>query len=276
MAEKQINVTISLNSLREELQRSLQKAIYLVSAGLQTKDQIDPVLLRLPNNSITMTFHGGLRWDAEEVQKQYSEWVLSNGFRDVIEGVSAFLESAHEVSSYWEIVGKQKDGEKITGSDWQKIVVSGKKRFHRLGLPDKFVHLSTEHDIEVEPKFSEQVLSINISRNCLVHRGGVVTEKDINNNNALEVKWTKLMMVLQSEDGEKELELGKMIGKNSDLCMRNQEELKAFSIGEQIVFTTGEFANISWSLFLFGNDLVQKISTVGLKNGFVNEPKESV
>ncbi len=275
MATQKINVTVNLDALRGELQRSLQKAIYLVSAGLQTNDKIDPELLRLPTNSVTMTFDGGLTWDSEEAQKQYSEWILSNGFRDVIEGVNAFIESAHRVLSFWKIAEKQKDGAEITGSDWNDIVISGGKRFHRLGLPDKFDHLSKEHGIEVEPSYREQVLSIDIARNCLVHRGGVISEKDITSDNQLDVKWIKLMMVLQSEDGEKELVLGEMVEKDSVLGMRNQEVVKTFTLGQQITFTADEFANISWGLFLFGNDLVQKINDLGLGKGFISEQKES-
>lgn len=276
MAKQVLNITINLANLRGELHRSLQKAIYLVCAGLQSsKEQINPESLRLPTKSITLIVDGGLRWDAEEVQKQYIEWVLSNGFRDVIEAVSAFLESAHQVLSFWGILGKQKDGAEISASDYNDIIISGNRKFHRFGLPEKFTHLKTEHDIDVEPKFSIQILSVNTARNCLVHRGGIVKDRDINNNNALEVNWTKVMVVVKNENGEKELVLGEMIEKGNVLAMRSQEDLKVFHLGERVVFTAEEFANISWSLLLFGNHLVQKINDFGLKNGFVKESKES-
>ncbi len=99
MTNRAINVSISLNGLRGELQRSLQKATYLVAAGLQTTDHVTSDLLRMPVSTISMTFDPGLKWSTKQAQEQYSEWILSNGFRDIIESVSTFLESAHTVAS---------------------------------------------------------------------------------------------------------------------------------------------------------------------------------
>lgn len=59
MPDLAINININLNALRGELQRSLQRTIYLVSAGLQSKEKIDIDHLQLPTNSITMIFDGG-------------------------------------------------------------------------------------------------------------------------------------------------------------------------------------------------------------------------
>lgn len=273
MSKHKINITINLDALRGELQRSLQKEIYLVSAGLQNIELIDPALLHLPTNGVTMIIDGSLSWGAEEVQKQYREWTLSNGFRDIVEGVSTFLESAHKVLSYWKIVGKQKSGSEIKGSDYNDIILSGRKKFHRLGLPDKIKHLETEHYIK--PKFGEEVLSVNTARNCLVHRGGIVGNKDINNKNTLEVKWMRLAMILQNEDGENELILGQRVEKDGVIAIRNQEELRAFSVGEHVKFSVEEFYSAVWTLFLFGNDLVQEIRDFGLKNGFLSESKDN-
>jgi len=131
-------------------------------------------------------------------------------------------------------------------------------------------HLEIYHGIEIDPRCCEKILSINVARNCLVHRGGTVTEKDTNTSNVLEVKWTKLLMFLMNEDGEKELVLGQIVEKDSVLGIRNQEQTKVFALGEQLKFSTEEFANIAWGLFLFGNDLVKKISRAGKEKGFVN------
>jgi hypothetical protein len=272
MADYMINISINLNGLRGELQRSLQRTVYLVSAGLQTKDRIDPDHLRLPTNSITMIFDGGLKWDAQTAEGQYSEWILSNGFRDLIEYFNTFFESAHRVLASWELATRQKDGIKITGSDWNRIIISGGKSFHRLGLPDKFSHVEGNHHIPIDAKLREQILSINAARNCLVHRNGVVTEQDLNATSALEVKWTSLVVIVKSEDGEKDLVLGEVVEKDSVIAIRNKESVKTFSLGKRVLFTAREFANIAWGLFLFGNDLVQKISDFGVRNGFLKAP----
>ncbi|OGP51309.1 MAG: hypothetical protein A2Y79_03800 [Deltaproteobacteria bacterium RBG_13_43_22] len=275
MADHEISININLDALRGELQRSLQRTIYLVSAGLQSKDKLNIDCLQLPTNNVTMIFDGGLKWDAQTATEQYEKWILSNGFRDIIEHFNSFFESAHKVLAFWELAVKQKDGVKITGSLWNQIIVSGAKSFHRLGLPDKFTHVQDKHGIQIDTKLREQILSSNAARNCLVHRNGVVTELDISASTGFEVRWTNLDLIVQNEDGEKELVLGQIVEKDSVIAMRSREALKTFGIGEQVTFSALEFANIAWTLFLFANDLVQKMSGFGLTSGLIKAPESS-
>lgn len=275
MPANAITININLNALRGELQRPLQRTIYLVSAGLQSKDKIDIDHLQLPTNSITMIFDGSMKWDAQNATEQYSKWILSNGFRDIIEYFNTFFESAHKVLTFWELAAKQKNGIVITGADWNQIIISGGKSFHRLGLPDKFTHVQDRHSFNIDTKFREQILSTNAARNCLVHRNGVVAEQDINAASGLEVRWTNLDLIVQNEDGEKDLVLGEIVEKDSIIAIRNREALKTFGMGERVLFSAQEFANIAWTLFLFGNDLVQKMSEYGLKSGLIKEPESN-
>jgi hypothetical protein len=275
MAEQSITFNINLDALRGELQRSLQEVIYLVSAGLQTKDQITPEILQLPTNSIKMKFDSGLNWSSEKAQEQYSEWVLSNGFRDTIENLGAFLESAHGVLSFWELVGRQEDGTDITGADWNEVIVDGKRRFNRLGLPDKLEHIKNQHAILFDETLGSHVLSINMARNCLVHRDGIVSDRDITTDNALEVQWRRMVFLVKNEDGEKELFMGEVIEAGSEIGFRQEDKTKSFVLGSKIEFTVQEFSDICWCLFLFGDELVHKISDYGVEKEFITERTNS-
>ena len=126
MATQSINVNINLNGLRGELQRSLQKVICLVATSLDAKSDIEPNEITLPTN-IKSSF-SGLAINKQEFHTQYTEWVLSNGFRDAIESVGSFLESAHRVLSIWELIEKQNSGIAITGDDWNNIFQDEQER----------------------------------------------------------------------------------------------------------------------------------------------------
>lgn len=276
MTDYKMEVNINLNALRGELQRSLQRTIYLVSTGLQSKDNLDIARLQLPTNSVTMVFDGRLKWDVQTATEQYEKWTLCNGFRDIIEHFNSFFESAHRVLSFWELAIKQKEGDIITGSLWNRTIVSGERSFHRLGLPDKFTHvIGDKHNIQIDAKLQQQILSSNAARNCLVHRNGVVTDQDIGASTALEVRWTNLDLILQNEDGEKDLVLGQIVEKDSVIAIRSRETLKTFVVGDNITFSAPEFANIAWTLFSFANDLVQKMSDFGVAHGLVKSPEGS-
>lgn len=274
MENETLNVTINLDALRNELRVSLQRTISLVSAGLQSIEGIDADNLRLPTNSMTMMYTSSLKFTPEEIKKEYCSWVLANGFRDSIECVGSFLESAHQVLSLWKLFGKQNEITQIKGADWNSIFVDGAKKFHRLGFPDKLEHIKCEHDIGMNARFVDQLLSINGARNCLVHRRGIVSDRDTTSDDKLEVKWTKLQLILQNEDGEKELVFGEIVDKESTVGIRSTDEKKTFNLGTAINFTAKEFSDVTWTFFLFGEDLVSTINAYGIKNGMVTDAAE--
>lgn len=275
MEQHSLNITVNLDALLGGLQRSLQRTINLVAVALKVELLPDDADVRLPLDTFATTFDERLKWTAAEAMENHRNWILSNGFRDVIEGVSSFVESAHRVLSFWKLAEKQKSGIRLRGEDWNREIVMGDKSFHRLGLPDKFTHIEQEHGVPPDATLLRQVLSVNSSRNCLVHRSGVVTDRDITAGNALKVEWRKLVTFLKDEDGEYDLVLGQIIKKDSWLCIKNVDHHKSFQLGERVTFTIQEFADVTWGLFVFGSDLVQKINTVGLREGFVKEADQS-
>lgn len=268
---KTINININLDALRSKLQRSLQRVIYLVGAGLQTKDNIKSDQLYIPSGGIQMVYANSLVWDDNTAKTEYVQWILSNGFRDAIESLSMFLESAHRVMSFWEFYEKQKNGIQLTGADWNEVKTTTPHKFHKLGFPYKLSHIQKEHSILFDETLGSHVKSINKARNCFVHRGGIVTERDLTTKTALEIFYRRMVMLLQNEDGTKELIIGQIVEKDSVIAIRNQDENLSFNLGAKIELNPKEFSDIVWCLFLFGNSLVQKISDFGLKRGFVTE-----
>ncbi|MGZ4159424.1 MAG: hypothetical protein ACXVNF_01310 [Neobacillus sp.] len=273
MSTQTIDININLNGLLGELQRSLQKVICLVATGLCAEIDTEPDELTLPT-TLKLSF-SKLGLNKDQFNSNYNEWVLSNGFRDAIENVSTFLESAHRVLSIWELVDKQNTGVPVFVDEWNKIFMDGGNKFHRLGLPDKLDHISIEHAIPINDSHKEQVLSINIARNCYVHRGGIVSDRDVNEHGTLTVKWSRCRAILKNEDGEQELILGQILRKESVLCIRFEENEKSFSVGEQLSFSVEEMSEIFWCFFIFGNELVKSISQFGESNGFLQATMEN-
>jgi len=270
MAHHEFNVKIDLGGLIGELQASVQRVINLVASGLTTKQHITSDLFRLPDTSMGITVHDKLNWDTEMTQKAYSQWLLLNGFRDVIEGMSFFLESAHRVLSFWELFGHQQSKITVTGADWNRIITGGDKKFNKLHFPPKLDHIANEHGIAIDAGLKGQILTINATRNCMVHRNGIVSEADCNVPDGLEIRWTKLVLILMDENGGKEVVPPFKADKGGTIGLRNREERKIFSLGAQIQFTVQEFADICWCLLLFGNSLKDSIQKKGVELGLIN------
>jgi hypothetical protein len=269
-----LTIRINVDGLRGQLARALQRTILLTAAGLQGLDRLNPDFLELPV-SFTMTLDPHMKWTKEELQKNYSEWILSNGFRDAIESIGALLEEAHRVLSVWDLASTHDGPMRLSGEQWNERVVSAGEKFHALGIPHKLDHLRTTHDLTLDDRLSQHVLSINRARNCLVHRNGIITRRDVAEAGDLVVSWRKLSYLVQDEDGEKPLQIGQQIEKDAVVCIRHDEESKSFTLGQAINFTAPEFSEICWSLFLFGEDLVKKMNALGVRRGIVKDAASS-
>ena len=145
---------------------------------------------------------------------------------------------------------------------------SDPKKFHRLGFPDKLNHLRDLHGITVESQMMRHILSANTARNCLVHRNGLVTEKDSENGRLL-VSWRKLKFVLVDEDGERDLLIGVVNEKEAKIVLKIIDEEKIFNIGDSISFSPQEFQYIAWSMFVFSNGIMESLIKWEQTNGFI-------
>jgi len=228
---KTIYININLDSLLGELQQSLQRVICLAGAGLQNIDVIDSKKLYVPTNRIQFIISKSINWDDQTAKDEYLQWVLTNSFRDSIESLSMFLESVHEVLSYWALNEKQNKGMQLTGEDWNSIVNKDPQKFHRLGFPDKIEHIKNEHSFIFDECLSNHIISINKARNCFVHRGGIVSHKDLTNERTLTISYRRMAMFLQKEDGLTDLVIGMVAEKDSVIVVRNQDEEISFELG---------------------------------------------
>lgn len=268
MSQNHVKVQISLDALGSELKLSLQKVICLVGHSLNAQVHSSPSELALPT-TIKSSF-SNIDWDKDTFQHLYTGWVLSNGLRDAIESTNQFLDSAHRILSIWEFIEKKQPSKtkSILGKDWHEFVTYPGKKFHRFGLPDKVDHISIDHRVELPPSVIEKVLSINAARNCYVHRSGIVSERDINSDDKLIVKWSCFDFYVETIHGKQELATGQTIEKDSVVCAEIVEREKTFPIGQQLVFSVEEISEILWCLCFFGDEIVKIMDTIGRDRGY--------
>jgi hypothetical protein len=263
-----IPVQINLDAPKGELQLAIQRIIYLVSGALNSTYQIEDSQLKLPETDMEVTFASSLEWSPSEVSTQLKNWILQNGFRDGIESLNTFLESIHDICSVWSMIQKQDQGQVLTGKDLKILMESDPKKFHRLGFLDKLAHLRDSHGITVDSRMMRHILSANTARNCLVHRNGLVTEKDSESGRLL-VSWRRLKLVSVDEDGERDLLIGVVSEKEEKIVLKIIDEEKIFNIGDSISFSPQEFQYIAWSMFQFSSGIMESLIKWGRINGLI-------
>jgi hypothetical protein len=272
------HITINLDALLNELGSALQLNMTLYSVAMHAQLDHLQALPRFQVDNVGFQFAQALEWTPEQALAKHRQWALKNAMRDAVEGAVNFIESAHLVLSIWKITGAAAgDGREVVVpvEDWRQAIEVAPSRFNRCTLPDKFKMLAEDHGVAVDPVLEAQLRSINQLRNCLVHRGGVVGTKDLDNGTEVfEVRWRTMEFLIDEGDGPAPVEFGKTLEKGGNLCIRISDKSRTFQLGEAIELSEIEFAGMMFGLFAFGTDLVQKVSAVGVALGVVS-PKPS-
>lgn len=276
MSNTHISIDINLAALQGQLQRVLRHAMNLVAVGLRAEKELSKFPLDLPDTNMHLRFDTRQQWTSEQVGQEWRRWILTNGFRDTSEAVGGFLEGVQSVLGYWELIQVQDKGTTLTGAVWNDMTVGRTRRFHRLGLPDKIKFLETQYGFALDASWAKQILSINKTRNCLVHRNGIVTELDVTANGKLILEWAALVLVVKDNSGEREIVPPAVVEAGGTLSVRNRPYAKEFAVGEEILLTTAEFSGICWTLFTFGNFCAQLLEQFGKSRGITFKNASSV
>jgi hypothetical protein len=148
---------------------------------------------------------------------------------------------------------------RTTAADYNRIVGREAKKFHRLGMPAKLNRL--REDFSVTSEFEAHLLSINTARNCLVHRLGMVTDRDVDTNGELAILWRSFALVAQSPDGAQEISLDEpvVIEAGWTVIVRMTDKQKLFQKGERIELSYREITHIFSSLMSFAASLGKSI-----------------
>ena len=208
----------------------------------------------------------------EPLKAAFETWVLTCGRRDAVEVLNVFLERARIAAasySLWEefrIPGTR--DARVPSGEWNTKIVGGVDKFHRLGLPDKLERL-TKYSPTLAPGLGDEVRAINQARNCLVHRGGTVTERDSNSPDGLVVKWEKVSLEIDGPSGRQPLRPPQYVAEGGNLVMNYHRTSKLFRLGESITFSAQEFAELCMTFVRFGNELCHQLSDYGTLTGFI-------
>lgn len=269
MTKYDLSIHVDLRALLGGLQRSLQRTIDLVSLGLIAVDSAPAGALSLPQAFFQFTPAPNQKRTVETAKEEYKSWALCSGLRDCVEAISAFLEEVRTVCAVYSL----KTMEEVRRADWNARMVNEPRKFHRFGLPNKLGHLAETYSLDTD--LSEELLSINRARNCLVHRGGVVSERDTNDGDSLVIKWRRLEIIVRGDAGERVAEPHALFEAGEEMFPREGTASRTFHKGDSITFTPQEFSELGYTFFVFGQRLVKKIEDYGRECGVpIRESKD--
>lgn len=258
-----MEVRVNLAGLTSMAAQQLQRLVDTVAFGMLSAEAASPESVRLPSVAMEMILAKSAKLEPEAAQAQFQTWALRNGIRESVEVVHQVLEEARTVCEMWQIASER--GGIILAEEWNQRIVRAGSKMHRRGLPDKQEHLRHEYDASINPDATADVLSINQCRNCLVHRNGIVHERDKNSHDGLRVTWQRMYLAVQGESGERQeitavptiVKAGRNI-----VCVRETGH-RSFSVGQLLTFTPLEFSEFCWTINVYAIQLSKCLEEYG-------------
>lgn len=234
------------------LLKILEECTNVILFGLQTVETVKeiPPDLEIEDGFFRMQV-GKVETDIELNKQVYKTWLIKKGFEDLIKGISLTLMEAY---LYVSLISRAADFK--TGQDFNKAFSEIRKQALKMNLP--YLIEKIKPHLNKDLTYERQIRSINKARTCLVHRNGLVTEKDTNDidNQLLKLEWVRFKLFYEKDGGEIEIQGKSVIEGGTTIKMKQESNFIDFKIGDRINLNYKQFNEFIVTCNYFGADLV--------------------
>lgn len=194
-----------------------------------------------------------------EFKNEFGKWVVTNGFRELIEAFAIFLDRLHEATLLVNQIGRPFDPKT------SKII----RKFDHEGIDKK---LSILESLGVRCGFSEHAATLWHARNCLTHRRGIVAHEDLNADGHLSIKWKAIEMFAQGDSGMETILVETpgepfVTTEPSKLCLRYPDRKLSFALKEVVCLQPKQLAEICTFVFFTTHELFAGACAVATAKG---------
>jgi hypothetical protein len=220
---------------------------------------------------------------AEPIESARS-WLVSCALRDVLAAFQLALEESFLQAQFINLARGAEDG-RIENARPEVVnpILSksneAAKSFHWAGLAAKLERLWAAVGVPPPSDLVSTIAALTSlakARNCLEHRQGIVGKPDVDNSDALVVRWVAMRMTLVREDGtHEEARLGEDAGYVESAILHQRRAVeRSFSLGHPLALTVEDINDICYALTLYAADVQQALAGVAALVGIgANEPE---
>lgn len=198
----------------------------------------------------------------DEVRSEAHAWVIGCALRDFVEEVAGLLEETRRVCTASTLVGSTIVSEEFLGT-----VDAQKGEFDRLTFPAKVERIQKLFGDVLDGRI-RHVRTLVRARNCLVHRLGVVDERDCNEGEVLVIRWKDMELGARTPDGrEVPLMPGTVLKEGGQPFVRYVERSRQFACGERVVLTSTDLCGIWRTLEGFAYGTTKRVVDFAREKG---------
>ena len=258
-----LNIILNPGAVAIPAQRVLTIASQVVGTCLRALPADDHSPVQGQGAVMTYSFDG-IDMNQTERRETFVNWVLVKGFQDLIRGVRETLE---EAAFYLWLTTL--DSTKMSLKTFHKSEASARKRIQWLQFP--ILLREVNQGLSKNLPFLSEFQSLQSVRNCLEHRGGRVSQNDIEpTTGVLRLIFPRLRMYYLRDGKKIELAIGDTVDPGEshpahqpdvtvyiDRATRTSE----YARDAQVVITPADFYDIAMACYLFTVDLIERLPT---------------
>ncbi len=262
---KYLNVSISTAALQGRYLAEIQNLLDIITFVYRATETLTEERYQSPLGFMSVHPAHNRRLSFAEAHDHSKQWLLGSFLTDSVNATGSFLDECRKVCALYRLGGKGR----FVGQEFKDIFAGDRKRFHRLGFPDKFGHLRS--DFGVETPYERHFLSLNQARNCLVHRNGIVAPEDTNQEGRLVVTWRTVEFLAKppGEGDEIVIEGQTRLDAGWSVSLRSTDRERSFDVGKRIELTVPELYQSILTLHALASSLVKSIEAYGVSQGVV-------
>ena len=200
-----------------------------------------------------------LDWDS--LKQQTMNWLLKNAFEDFITGLNESLIEAYRFLHF----------RNASHSTRQRPFLDKQaldERLRKIASEPMSLHVpklieTIAQEINSPIQLTQEVLSINKVRNCLVHRNGVVSLLDVNDREKNVLRLSYLEHITHVKiDGEPHrltMELKLKSPTIHGMMLEARPATRSYAVNEQVVFDTNLFNSVAFTCMGFTEQLLHQL-----------------
>ena len=262
VAFKNLNLSTEAKNAHAKVVAELERSALFALLG-ERLGKLPPDLDLPPANTI-MDFGGPRPVEGKpptdsawsEMKEEFPEYCARYAILGMITAFEIYLQRllfiarlCHEASQ---------DNKMITGDTFHKIRKQCLKEVRNLSVDGVVIKISETINCDISStsgiKWFRSVYGL---RKCLLHRGGVVGEEDINDKGILTATWRKSVL---SVNGKDITALPILVKKGGMLAISMVDEVRTWHTGEKLKLTAQDCQDIGMSLATFAGQITNELN----------------
>ena len=183
-------------------------------------------------------------------KEEFGFWIIECGLRELIETFAVFLDKINEACVLMTRSREQTSNKNLPDS----------KEFLWKGIEKKLQLLREKFN--VGPKNVDFLVSINQTRNCLVHRRGFVGTKDCRGTKELTITWRGIDLFVEVPSGEiipldrSTTQVGLPLPDGGTIKIKYSDRIRSFQKGARISLSAQDLAEICYYTLQVSDEII--------------------